>query len=159
VRAKGWIVREEDHVMVRMFDAAFLWTGLVVGVVVLAAGCQQKYWYQQSKTFDECKADHDVCWAELLRRTSLYHTTTYKSRFLENCMRQKGYGLVAEKDLPLEAKREEPAVPSDVPWVHAYGVAGAIPARPPSVPSDDGSTASAVTISWDPNQRTNRIPW
>jgi hypothetical protein len=34
--------------------------------------------------------------------------------------------LVPEKDLPLEAKREEPDVGGAVPWNRFYGVAGSI---------------------------------
>jgi hypothetical protein len=142
-----------------MCDAALLRAGLAVGLVVLGAGCQQKYWYQEGKTFYQCKADHADCQTELGRRAHLLHRSSYSYRFLENCMQQKGYELVAEKDLPLDAKRQDPIVPSDVPWYHAYGVAGAIPARRPSVPSEDDSAESAALAHRDQDQRTNRISW
>ena len=115
-----------------------------MGLVVLAAGCQQKYWYQEGKTFAECKADHEDCWAELLRRSNLRYPSSYTHEFLENCMRQRGYDLVAEKDLPLDVKRETPKVPSDVPWYYSYGVAGAIKAWSPPLLPDDAPEESAT---------------
>jgi hypothetical protein len=137
------IVRK-GNITLRTLDTAWWRVGLTVGLLVLAAGCQQKYWYQEGKTFAESKTDYEDCWTELLRRTNLRHTSTYKSRFLENCMRQRGYELVAENDLPLEVKREDPDVPSDTPWIHSYGVAGTINARPPSLPPDDTPAESAT---------------
>ena len=136
----------EGNITFRTFDTALLRAGLAVGLAVLAAGCQQKYWYQEGKTFDECKADHEDCWTELLRRTDLRYASSYKHQFLEDCMRQRGYELVAEKDLPLDVKREDPDVPSDVPWIHSYGVAGTIHARPPSIPPD-GAPAESATLA------------
>jgi hypothetical protein len=141
----------EGNIAFWVLDAALLRAGLALGLAVLAAGCQQKYWYQEGRTFDECKADHENCWTELLKRTNLSHTSTYKSRFLENCMQQRGYGLMAENDLPLDAKREDPIVPSDTPWIHSYGVAGALRARPLFVPPD---CAPAESATWTRRQST-----
>jgi hypothetical protein len=134
----------EGNLTFRTFDAALLRAGLAVGLVVLAAGCQRQYWYQEGKTFDECKADQEDCQAELLKRTDRRYASSYKHRFLENCMQQRGYELIAEKDLPLDIKREDPDVPSEVPWVHSYGVAGIIHARPPSIPPDCALAESAA---------------
>ncbi len=97
-----------------------------VVALCLTAGCPQKYWYQEGKTFDECRADRTDCRAELLKRTDLRYVSDYERRFVEDCMRQRGYRLVPEKDLPLDAKREDADVPSEVPWARSYGVAGSI---------------------------------
>lgn len=115
--------------------AALPRAGLTVALVVLATGCQRKYWYQEGKTFDECKADHEDCWAELRKRSNLRYPSSYTHEFLENCMRQRGYELLIQKNLPLDVRREEPDAPSDVPWYYAYGVAGTSDAGPPSPPS------------------------
>lgn len=136
----------EGNIAFRTFDTALRRVSLAVGLVVLAAGCQPKYWYQEGKTFDECKADNDDCWTELLKRTDLTHKSNYKDRFLENCMREKGYELVAEKDLMLDIKREDPPVLSDFPWIHAYGVAGTLSAEPLSLPRDPPSTESTPLV-------------
>jgi hypothetical protein len=128
------------------FDTALRRIGLTVGLVVLAAGCQPKYWYQEGRTFDECKADYHDCWTELLQRTTLHHTSNYKDRFLKNCMQQKGYELVVEKDLPLDIKRGDPEVLSDVPWIHAYGVAGTLFAEPSLIPLDSVPAESTPLI-------------
>jgi hypothetical protein len=150
-RARGTIVRG-GNLILWIYVTAFLRVGPVVGVVILADGCQQKYWYQEGKTFDQCKADHADCQTELGRRAHLRHRSSYSYRFLANCMQQKGYRRVAEKDLPLEARREDPAVPSDVPWYHAYGVAGAIPPRRPSILAEDGSVESAALVPQNRDQ-------
>jgi hypothetical protein len=41
-------------------------------------------------------------------------------------MRRRGYRLVADDDLPLDIKREEPNTVSAVPWNRFYGVAGSL---------------------------------
>ncbi len=122
-------------------------TALRLGLVVLAAGCQRMYWYQEGKTFDECRADHEDCQAELLQRTDRRYASSYKHRFLENCMQERGYELVAEKALPLDVVREDPTVPSESPWVHAYGVAGALRPGPPST-SPDGAPLESAALTY-----------
>jgi len=102
---------------------SWLFVAAVVGLC-LAAGCQQEYWYQEGRTFDECKADRAACRAELLQRTDLNHVGEYERRFMEDCMRQKGYWIVPQDDLPLDVRREEPNLASALPWDRAYGVAG-----------------------------------
>lgn len=103
---------------------------IVLGVLgltlLLATGCGQRYWYQEGKTFDECKADRTACRAELLERTDLNRIGDYERRFMQDCMQQKGYRLVSEKELPLIVKREDSDIPSEVPSARGYGVAGAL---------------------------------
>ena len=103
---------------------------LVLGIpglaLLLVAGCGQKYWYQEGKTFDECKADRTACRAELRKRTDLKRVGEYERRFMEDCMQQRGYRLVSEKELPLTVKREDSDIPSEVPSARGYGVAGAL---------------------------------
>ncbi len=95
--------------------------------LLLTAGCGQKYWYQEGKTFDECKADRAACRAELRKRADRDRMGDYERRFMENCMEQRGYRLVKEKDLPLDVKREDADIPSEVPMARGYGVAGNLP--------------------------------
>ncbi len=95
-------------------------------VLLLAAGCGDKYWYQEGKTFDQCKADRTACRADLIKRTDLRGIGDYERRFIKDCMQQKGYRLVSEKELPLAVKREGPDIPSDVPSDRGYGVAGTL---------------------------------
>ena len=141
--SREMIVRE-DRITFRTIEIALLRAGLAMGLVVMAAGCQQKYWYQEGKTFDECKADHEDCWAELRRRWNLRYPSSYTHEFLEDCMRQRGYDLMTQKDLPLDVKRETPDAPSDVPWYYAYGVAGAVKAWSPPLPPDGAPEESAT---------------
>ncbi len=125
--------------------AAWLWVSVAVGLAVLATGCQRMYWYQDGKTFDECRADYEDCQAELLKRTDRRYASSYKYRFLDNCMRERGYEVVAEKGLPLDVAREDPMVPSDWPGVHAYGVAGTLRPRPPS-PAPEGAPVKPAAL-------------
>lgn len=97
----------------------------VVGLC-LVAGCEPAYWYQEGRTFNECKADQADCRAELLERTDRHHLSDYERRFMEDCMQQRGYRLVPDKDLPLDVRREEPNGVTAVPWNRFYGVAGSI---------------------------------
>jgi len=105
-------------------------TGVLLSIAGLAlfliAGCGQKYWYQEGKTFDECKADRAACRAELVKRTDLSRIGDYERQFMEDCMQQKGYQLVPEKGLPLAAKREDSDIPSEISLARGYGVAGSL---------------------------------
>jgi len=102
-----------------------LYLGLTLGLL-LGAGCGQKYWYQEGKTFAECVRDRRACRDELLERTDLRRIGKYEREFMEECMRQHGYRLVTEKELPLDVKREDSDMPSEVPWARGYGVAGTL---------------------------------
>ncbi len=93
---------------------------------MLATGCAEKYWYQEGRTFDECRADRAACRAELLQRTDLRSIGEYERRFMEDCMERRGYRLVSEKELPLDVKREASDMPSEVQRARGYGVAGSI---------------------------------
>jgi hypothetical protein len=133
----------------RTLQATLWWAPWAAGFAVLAAGCHQMYWYQEGKTFAECRADHEDCWAELLKRIDWRYAGSYQYRFMENCMRERGYELIAQKDLPLDIKREGPEVPSYVPWIHAYGVAGALSSGPPS-PAPDGAPLESAGLMRGP---------
>lgn len=95
-------------------------------LLCLATGCGQKYWYQEGKTFAECLLERKVCRDELLKRTDLYRIGQYERQFMEDCMQKKGYRLVVEKELPLDVKREDSDIPSEVSWARGYGVAGTL---------------------------------
>ena len=92
----------------------------------LVAGCGQKYWYQEGKTFAECVQDRKACREELLKRTDLYRIGQYERKFIEDCMQQRGYRLATEKELPLDVKREDSDIPSEVSWARGYGVTGTL---------------------------------
>jgi hypothetical protein len=102
-----------------------LYCAIAIGLC-LAGGCQPEYWYREGRTFDESKADHAECRAELLRRSDLNYVSSYERQFMEDCMRQRGYRLVPSGELPLDAKRQEPDVAMAVPWDRFYGVAGGL---------------------------------
>jgi len=73
----------------------------------LGSGCA-KYYYQEGRTFNDCKKDLATCSAELNKRVTDQDTGEYEHKFMEDCMKQKGYQLVTEDKLPLGAKREDP---------------------------------------------------
>jgi hypothetical protein len=143
----------------RTCKAVLLWASAATGLAVLAAGCQRMYWYQEGKTFVECRADQEGCQAELLKRTDRRYASRYQDEFLENCMRARGYELVAERDLPLDIAREDPTVPAEVPWVHAYGVAGTLSPWPPSTaPAGAPVRSAALTRGAPPSMVGPRSP-
>lgn len=86
-------------------------------------GCA-KYWYQEGKTFEECKQTREECFEGLRKRTDFSSPTVdYEIKYMNECMREKGYREVSAKELPLEVKREEPD--TTLNW-RARGLAGTL---------------------------------
>jgi hypothetical protein len=83
---------------------------LLVNLTCMCAGCA-KYYYQEGKSFNECKKDCVDCMAELSKRLAVQSQSPggYEYRFIEECMKNRGYRLVTEGKLPLDAKRQDPA--------------------------------------------------
>lgn len=93
------------------------------------AGCQSHYWYQEGKTFEECRRDCFECNYEAGKYargvgvtfheypyswglpsggpTSLHYGTGGRSRagLRYDCMQAKGYRLVPKEQLPLEMRQ------------------------------------------------------
>jgi len=82
---------------------------LLACLICMSAGCA-KYYYQEGKTFDECAKDRMDCLSELKQRvgTISRRPGNYEYRFMEECMKSKGYKLVTEDKLPLDVKRQRP---------------------------------------------------
>jgi len=101
---------------------------LLCALACLLCGCG-KYYYQPSKTLTECKQDARDCWSELQKYND-HHADEdparyniaydYEGKFLDTCMKEKGYDIVTEPKLPLRVKREKPD-----PWdLYDRGLAG-----------------------------------
>ena len=96
---------------------------IILLFILLTSGCS-KYWYQQGKTFDECKQDHADCFAELQKRSDFSGSTVeYEIKFMNDCMMKKGYREVFQDKLPLDAKRQEPE--TSLHW-RTRGIAGSL---------------------------------
>ena len=82
---------------------------LMLVFICLFAGCA-KYYYQEGKSFNECASARKDCVAELQKRLAdqTQKAGGYEHKFMEDCMAQKGYMLVTEDKLPLDAKRQDP---------------------------------------------------
>ena len=74
---------------------------------IFVTGCTQ-YWYQEDVTYKQCLQDREDCFRELQRRTDFVNTGNYEFEFMAQCMREKGYELATEKELPMDVKRTEP---------------------------------------------------
>ena len=85
-----------------------------------SSGCA--YWYQQSKTFDECDQDLGDCYYVLQKYADMRSITDYEDDFMKDCMKEKGYKLIGEDKLPRMVKRRDPG---ENFWLLA-GVAGTI---------------------------------
>jgi hypothetical protein len=84
------------------------WTILVfIAALCICSGCA-KYYYQEGKTFDQCKIDCADCEAELAKRVTNHKPGSYEHKYLDHCMEEKGYTIVTENKLPLSVKREDP---------------------------------------------------
>ena len=82
---------------------------LLLVFICLFTGCA-KYYYRESKTFNECASARKDYYAELQKRLAdqSHSPSGYEHKFMEDCMAQKGYELVTEDQLPLDAKRQDP---------------------------------------------------
>ena len=97
-------------------------------LICLFTGCA-KYYYLESKTFNECAWDRADCLFELKKRLASESENSggYKHKFLENCMKERGYRLVTEDKLPLEIKRQDPdSGLRGYLYGHRRGTAGAL---------------------------------
>ena len=101
---------------------------LLICSTCLLTGCA-KYYYQESKTFNQCAWDRADCLFELKKRMASQTESpgSYKYKFLENCMKERGYELVTEDELPLEVKRQDPdSGLRGFLYGHRRGIAGAL---------------------------------
>lgn len=82
---------------------------LLVCLICFSGGCA-KYYYQEGKTFEECAKDRMDCLNEVKQRlgTVSQRPGDYEYKFIEDCMKRKGYRLVTENKLPLDVKRLGP---------------------------------------------------
>ena len=101
---------------------------LLLGLICFFTGCA-KYYYQEGKSFNECASARKDCDAELQKRLAdqSHSPSGYEHKFMEDCMAQKGYRLVTEDKLPLDAKRQDPDS-SLKGFLYGYrrGIAGAL---------------------------------
>lgn len=95
----------------------------VSALFILPAGCA-KYWYQEGKSFDECKRDRDECFKGLTKRTDFTSPTVdYEIKYMNECMQSKGYREVSAKELPMDVRRKEPE--TTLHW-RTRGIAGTV---------------------------------
>ncbi len=82
---------------------------LLAFLICLSAGCE-KYYYQEGKTFNECASDRADCVTEMRKRQAdrTKSRGRYEYEYVEDCMKRRGYRLVTEGKLPLNAKRLDP---------------------------------------------------
>jgi hypothetical protein len=97
---------------------------IAVSVVVLFhSGCA-KYWYQEGRSFEDCRNARADCFAELSRRTDFGDPLDdYDIEFMDACMRAKGYRPVFSSELPMHVKRDAPE--SSMHWRY-HGIAGTL---------------------------------
>lgn len=87
-------------------------TGVLLLFTCLLGGCA-KYWYQEGSSFTQCRRDLATCHAEAARYSDVERTSglgSFESKFVDECMRTKGYDLVPESKLPTRVKRESSPV-------------------------------------------------
>lgn len=100
-----------------------LFSILVAVLFCFCTGCTT-YWYQEGKTFEECKQDRLECYEHMKKYSAdPENLGKYEFKVMEDCMTQTGYRLVTERNLHVRVKREDPEL--DVYWM-THGVAGFI---------------------------------
>ena len=101
---------------------------LLTCIICFSAGCAQ-YYYQEGKTFEQCKQDRLDCLNELKQRvdTLSQRPGDYEYKYIEECMKRKGYRLVTENELPLDVKRQDPDTSlRGQLYGHRKGIAGTV---------------------------------
>ena len=101
---------------------------LLVILVCSCSGCS-KYYYQEGKSFVQCQKDRADCVVELNKRLTVQSSWPggYEYKFIEDCMKSRGYGLVTEGKLPLGVKRQDPAhTLRGILYGERRGMAGAV---------------------------------
>jgi hypothetical protein len=100
----------------------------LLSLICLFTGCVQ-YYYQEGKSFDECARARKDCFTELQKRLADDSRSSigYENKFMKDCMKRKGYKLVTEDKLPLDAKRQDPDS-SLKGFIYGYrrGIAGSL---------------------------------
>ena len=97
----------------------FLVVASLFVLICICAGCTS-FWYQEGKTFEECRRDLQQCVAEMNKYSDKdTNLGVYDLRFERDCMKQRGYRLVKERNLPLRVRRQGPGS-----FTGTYGVAG-----------------------------------
>ncbi len=90
----------------------FAMVGVLLAAVCLQGGCA-KYWYGEGKSFEQTRYDLAACHAEAMRYSDASRTQGlggFEQKFVRECMEQKGYHLVQEKELPTRVRRESSPV-------------------------------------------------
>jgi hypothetical protein len=100
------------------------WAMVVMPLLLWAAGCGPRYWYHESRTFEQCRDDYYACLEELEGYSDQTALGEYELNFLDDCMKQRGYKLVAENRLPLRARRLRP---DQTIHYRLRGLAGTVP--------------------------------
>ena len=86
--------------------------GALFVFIFVAGGCA-KYWYQEGKSFNQTRRDLAACQAEAVRYSDVGRTHGlggFEQEFVEQCMQERGYLLVPEKELPMRIRRESSPV-------------------------------------------------
>ncbi|MHC4497875.1 MAG: hypothetical protein ACYS9T_06150 [Planctomycetota bacterium] len=99
----------------------FLFLTACLALFCFSPGCS--YWYQDSRSFADCEQDLQQCYQEVKKYADMSSVGTYEVDFVKDCMKEKGYTLHFEHDLPRVAKRRDPGI-NDF-WLLA-GVSGTI---------------------------------
>jgi hypothetical protein len=73
--------------------------------------------------FENCEQDLRQCYNQLIKYADMNSIGTYEVDFVKDCMKEKGYRLYSENDLPKFAKRRDPRM--DTFWLLA-GVSGTV---------------------------------
>ena len=90
-------------------------------LIVFLTGCT-KFWYQEGKTYEQCRRDLQQCAADMNKYSNKdLNLGVYDISFERNCMEQGGYRLVKERSLPMRVRRQGPRA-----FPGTYGVAGTL---------------------------------
>jgi len=103
------------------------WAMLVMPLLLWVAGCGPEYWYDEDRTFEQCRDDYCACLDELEGYSDQTALGEYELNFLDDCMKRRGYKRVTENKLPLQTRRLRP---DQTIHYRLRGLAGSVPQDP-----------------------------
>ncbi len=102
---------------------SYLLTICLFATICFASGCTT-FWHQKEKSFYECENDFKDCRFEMEQRADKgISLGFYNIRFKDRCMKDRGYRLRWEWQLPLQVRRQGPGYYFSS---QRHGIAGSI---------------------------------
>jgi hypothetical protein len=80
----------------------------LAAVMILSNGCS--YWYKEGTSFTDAELASKDCLAQLEKRSEMRTIENYEIDYMNKCLEAKGFKKRWPNELPMQARRELPAL-------------------------------------------------